>query len=304
MTQLRLVKEPPVFKHAHPQPLLVEEDVELYERVVGAMRQRMGVDKPRPGIHVSELIYCLRKAWALRDIGDNRVNVLGETGDETVFVWIVGHSHEAIFGQGSVRGKSVLKDGIWYTPDFFAEPPDVLDFFDDDGDIKAADFTFGDLTDEEFYQAGKLTEMKSTRASANKRMDDGEMQHYLDQAASYAAAEGRTDAWVWVFHINGDYYHQTTEGKGKGAGPKSILRLWHIKFSKEELERWWSTLLERKEILEGPTMPPAAPKFEWECGYCPVREVINCPGGTEWQLAQSRKRGKKPQEMDNGTAGN
>lgn len=281
-----------MFKHAHPEPLFVEEDVELYERIVGAMRERMGIDRPRPGIHVSELIYCLRKAWVLRDIGDNRVDVLGQTGDETVFVWVVGHSHEAIFGQGSVRGKSVLKDGIWYTPDFFAEPPNLVE------EIEQGRYEMADLDNDEFFKVSKLTEMKSTRASANKRMDDGEMQHYLDQAASYAAAEGRQDVWVWVFHLNGDYYHQTTEGKAKGAGPKAILRLWHAKFTQEELDRWWSTLLERKQELEGPAMPPAAPRFEWECGYCPVRETINCEGGREWQAAQARKRGKKPQEMD------
>lgn len=277
---------------AHAQPVLVEEDVDLYERVVSRMRERMGVDRPRPGTHVSEVIYCLRKAWALRDIGDQRVDVLGQTGDETVFVWVVGHSHEAIFGQGSIRGKSIVKDGLWYTPDFFAEPPNLIEQIDEDK------WELADLTDEEFEHIAKLTEMKSTRASGKKRMDDGEMQHYLDQVASYAAAEDRRDAWVWVFHLNGDYYHQTTEGKSKGAGPKAMLRLWHLKFQKDEQERWWNELLRRKAIVEGPEMPPASPHYEWECGYCPVRETINCKGGTEWQLAQSRKRGSKPQEMD------
>ena len=277
----------------HPQPILVEEDLELYQRVVGAMRERMGVDRPRPGVHVSELIYCLRKAWALREIGDNRVNVLGETGDETVFVWIVGHSHEAIFGQGSVRGKSVLKDGIWYTPDFFAEPPNLIE------QIEQGEYNLADLSNEEFFNIGKLTEMKSTRASAKKRMDDGEMQHYLDQTASYLAAEGRLEGWVWVFHINGDYQHQTKEGKAKGLGPKSILRLWHLKFTERELRKWWETLLHRKEILEGTEMPAAAPAYEWECGYCPVREATNCPGGAEWQRSQAR-RGAREQSLDDG----
>ena len=277
----------------HPRPILVEEDIELYERVVSSMKERMGVDRPRPGIHVSELIYCLRKAWQLRQIGDNRINTLGETGDETVFVWVVGHSHEAIFGQGSVRGKSVLKDGIWYTPDFFAEPETVRDL------MERADFVDADPEEyaEAFFAAGKLTEMKSTRASARKRMDDGELQHYLDQTASYAAAEGRTDAWIWVFHIMGDYYHQTTEGKKRGAGPKASLKLWHLKFDQRELARWWETLLHRKEILEGDDMPPPAPAFEWECGYCPVRELIACPGGSEWQTAAAR-RGAREQSLD------
>lgn len=282
----------------YPTPVLIEEDVELYQRITQSMRERMGVDKPRPGIHVSELIYCLRKGWALKEIGDLRAEVLGETADETVFVWVVGHSHEAIFGQGSVRGKSQLKDGIWYTPDFFAEPNDVMEL------IGYPNWEPSDLTDsgqekfkEAFFEIGKLTEMKSTRASAKKRMDEDEMGHYKDQLASYLAAEGRTDGWIWIFHLNGDYYHQTTEGKAKGAGPKAILRLWHLKFTERELRKWWQTLLHRKEILEGPEMPPAVPRYEWECGYCPVREHINCPGGPAWQAAQARRKAKAPQEM-------
>jgi hypothetical protein len=277
------MSDSPFGRLTHPRPRLVEEDTELYERVVARMKERMGVDRPRPGIHVSELIYCLRKAWQLRQIGDDRVNVLGETGDETVFVWVVGHSHEAIFGQGSVRGKSELKDGIWYTPDFFAEPADLIELLES--------------TDEDFFTAGKLTEMKSTRASAKKRLDEGDMEHYKDQLASYMAAEGRTEGWIWVFHINGDYYHQTTEGKGKGAGPKSILKLWHLVFDKRELDRWWETLRANKVILEGTDMPPAAPSFEFECGYCPVRELINCEGGVDWQRAAAR-RGARPQPLE------
>ena len=280
---------PPFGPIAHPIPIEIEEDTELYAEVVSRMRERMGVGKPRPGIHVSELIYCLLKGWALRqyDTEAKRLNVsradlgVGDPEDETVFVWVIGHSHEAIFGNGSVRGKSEVRDGIWYTPDFFYVKPNEL------------------LALDEFFEIARLTEMKSTRASAKKRMDDGEMQHYLDQVASYAAAEDRDDAWVWVFHINGDYYHQTTEGKARGAGPHALLRLWRLKFTKQMRDRWWEELIRRKGILEGTEAPEPLPMFEWECGYCPVRELIKCPGGAEWQLKQSRKRTAKPENMDN-----
>lgn len=286
----------------HAEPTTIEEDTELYERVVSQMRERMGVDTKRPGDHVSDLIYCLRKAWVKKHVvGDDVKELLGDTPDETAFVWIIGHSHEAIFGQGSIRGKSQTKDGIWYTPDFFAEPATVRELMEatwpTDVTDEAAAEVFRTMPNEAFYEIGKLTEMKSTRASANKRLDEGEMQHYIDQVAAYAAAEGREEVWIWVFYIMGNYYHQTKEGKASGAGPKAMLRLWKLTFDERTRRLWWETLIHNKEIVNGMKMPPAAPKYDWECGYCQVRELIQCEGGEEWQRAQARK-GAREQSLD------
>jgi hypothetical protein len=146
------------------------------------------------------------------DQGDkSRAEVLSTTPDETALVWVIGHSHEAIFGTSSVRGETTERDGILYTPDFWKPEG-------------------GHLT---------LTEMKSTRKSANKTLD--EMEHYMAQAAGYCAAEGLTECLIFVLHLMGDY--------DRSHPPQAQLRVWRLKFSKKELAEWWDELKLRRDII-------------------------------------------------------
>jgi len=253
-----------------PKPKQVIEDIETRDRVLADMRTRIGVDTKREGIHLSSLVFCLRKGWHMYriDQGDkSRAEVLGETSDETALVWVIGHSHEAIFGTSSVRGDTTERDGILYTPDFWKPEG-------------------GHLT---------LTEMKSTRKSANKTLD--EMEHYMAQAAGYCAAEGLTECLIFVLHLMGDY--------DRSHPPQAQLRVWRLKFSKKELKDWWDELQLRRDIITGCAEPLVnelwmSPMFEWECGYCPVRELIGCPGGVAYQHEQelaANREARKRQEQ-------
>ncbi len=256
-----------------PKPKQIIEDNVLRDMVLADMRARIGVDTKREGIHLSSLVFCMRKAWHMYRIDQSdksRAEVLGDTPDETALVWVIGHSHEAIFGTSSVRGDTTEKDGILYTPDFWKPES-------------------GNLT---------LTEMKSTRKSANKTIED--MEHYMAQAAGYCAAEGLTECLIFVLHLMGDY--------DRSHPPQAQLRVWRLKFTKKELAAWWDELKSRRDIILGdvePSVRPVgvsapldfptfkSPMFEWECGYCPVRELIGCPGGYEYQAEQAKKDAKK-----------
>lgn len=254
-----------------PKPKQIIEDIATRDRVLSDMRARIGVDTPREGIHLSSLIFCLRKAWHMYriDQGDkSRAEVLGTTPDETALVWVIGHSHEAIFGATSVRGETTEKDGIQYTPDFWSPEGGHLE----------------------------LVEMKSTRKSANKGIED--MEHYMAQAAGYAAASGLTECCVFVLHLMGDY--------NRDHPPQAILKVWRLKFTKAELKTWWDELKMRRDIILGniePGRPVAAlpshlsPVYEWECGYCQVRDLIGCPGGLEYQQAVQKAAAKKGREQ-------
>ena len=264
-----------------PKPREIIEDVATRDKVLSDMRARIGVDTKREGIHLSSLVFCLRKAWHMYRIDQSdksRAEVLGATPDETALVWVIGHSHEAIFGTSSIRGESTEKDGITYTPDFWRPEKGKLE----------------------------LVEMKSTRKSANKGIED--IEHYMAQAAGYCAASGLTECCVFVLHLMGDY--------DRSHPPQAMLKVWRLKFTKAELTRWWNELKRRRDAVlsdEEPGMllrtPEASfssgeeampslksPMYEWECGYCQVRELIGCPGGYEYQQAALRAA-RKAQEQ-------
>jgi len=232
-------------------PVTITEDVETYNKVMSEMRERLHIDEPREGVHVSDLIYCLRKSWMLQRLDkepEGRFAYTGQTPDETVLVWMVGHSHEAIFGQSLARGVPVESDGIVGTPDFWDEA---------------------------------LIEMKSTRMSAKKTPE--EMGHYVAQVASYCAMQGLKEGRLYVLHIMGDYGHP----------PNAKLRIWKLQFKPKDLKAWWEELQRRRDIVLGKKMPPPAPCWDWECGYCAVRSLIDCPGNETWQREQAKKNRKQ-----------
>lgn len=234
-----------------PYEAILDEDA--YRRIMDELRERIGVDMPRAGVHVSDLIYCLLKGWHLHKLDqlpEGRHAYTGETVDEQVLVWTVGHSHEAIFGKGKVKGQPTERDGIIGTPDFF---DDLLD------------------------------EMKSTRYSAKKTIE--ELAHYIAQAAAYAAMFGQEEVRVMVFHLMGDY--------DRSHPPQAQLRIWRLRFKREDLEVYWQEMVQRKEAILGDTEPAPDPCWDWECGYCKVRELIGCPGGAVWQQEQAKKKQKQ-----------
>lgn len=239
------------------KPTKIVEDLDAYQRVVDELRTRLNVDQPREGIHVSELLFCVREAWALRrvDSAEGREALLGETTDETMLVWAIGHSHEAILGQGRPNIKAGPLDDIVGNIDWMA----------DDG----------------------IWECKSTRASAKKSLED--IPHYTDQVAAYCYMMGQTEAHVSVLHLMGDY--------NRDGPPKAILKVYKVTFAQKVLRAWWEELLRRKALLLGLEAPPlesgASPSYEWKCGYCRIRALINCPGGEEWQAQQAKKKQKQ-----------
>jgi hypothetical protein len=248
-----------------PKPREIIEDVDTRDKVLSDMRARIGVDTKREGIHLSSLVFCLRKAWHMYRIDQSdksRAEVLGTTPDETALVWVIGHSHEAIFGTSSIRGESTEKDGITYTPDFWRPEKGKLE----------------------------LVEMKSTRKSANKGIED--MEHYMAQAAGYCAASGLTECCVFVLHLMGDY--------DRSHPPQAMLKVWRLKFTKKELKDWWDELKRRRNIIigciEAIELDDKSPMYEWECGYCQVRDLIGCPGGYEYQQAAQRAARKKQEQ--------
>jgi len=240
----------------YPEPEAITLDDETHRFIMDRLRERLGVGKPREGYHVSDLLYCMLKQWATRRLQELPRDVLEQEPDETVLVWVIGRSHEDLLGQDLKKEAPREKDGITGSVDRWL---------------------------------GRTVEMKSTRMSAKK--DLLEMPHYIAQAAAYCVIYEETECTILVFHLMGDYYHQTTEGKAAQASPAAKLRVYKVSFEKETLDAWWDELLRRKAILEGDEQPEVdevySPMWEWECQYCRVGKFVSCP---KWQELDEKRR--------------
>lgn len=255
----------------YPEPEQITLDDETYRFVMDRLRERLQIGVPRKGFHVSDLVYCLLKQWASRRLEELPRKVLEQDPDETVLVWVIGRSHEDLLGQDLKKEPPKERDGITGSIDRWHET---------------------------------LVEMKSTRMSAKK--DLSEMGWYTAQAAAYCCIHETTECLVMVFHIMGDYFHQTTEGKAEQASPSAKLRIYKVSFTQEQLDDWWAELLRRKAILEGDEQPPLddmySPMWDWECQYCKVGRFVGCPKWDELekerQEAMARVRAKQPKRTE------
>ena len=200
--------------------------------VLARLAAKMGEGERAEGLHVSDLIMCLRKAWIRQRTGEVPLDY------STVLVFSVGRAmQDWLTGQiGDEVG--IEKDGIHGTPDYR------------DGD-------------------GVLSELKATYYSSSK--DIGETYHYHEQLGAYLAMTGELEGRLIVFYVNGDYKKDRRQ-----------MKVFDLQFTKEELDQWWSELLERKVILESAMELEDIPleyHYTWECDYC-VYKGGECPGGT------------------------
>lgn len=134
-------------------------------------RAKKYYSKRRSGIHLSDLVRCLRVAYW------NRIDPIPPNDDDALF-FILGSGHHSviqeIFGEAAEVRTSL--DGISMTID-------VLD-----GDVP--------------------TELKTTRSSVDKHDQMGIMEAarmYADQTAGYAAAKESMWGRLFVFHLLGKW---------------------------------------------------------------------------------------------------
>lgn len=202
------------------------------------------------GLHVSDLIYCRRKAWYRA-----QARAAGQTGEEydtdTLVMFLLGHGYHALLEQGVDERRVVLHLKHHTT----GEP--ILVHGTIDGEVKPD---------------GSPHEFKTTRYSSNKTIED--MQHYVEQVAAYALGLGMSHAQLSVIFINGSY------NRG-GTGMKPTIRTYDLNFSNEELVAWAGELRRRAWVLLQPVPPPLSDHRTWECQYCPFSQKAGgpCPAG-------------------------
>ena len=208
----------------------------------------------KPGVHVSDLVTCLRKAKA-RGLGlmppTNIDDVMIFATGEAIQDWIVGKVDTEV---------EVEAQGIHGTMDYYGE-------------------------------AGVPTEVKATYYSDVVGVDE-KAPHYLDQLASYCVllaeqtGEPVTLGQLIVYYINGPYNLSRSEAKkvrdSRGRPVRSTMKVHDVEFTVGELLEWGSELLRRANELRLAADIydiPIEYHYTWECGTCPLLDAGLCMGG-------------------------
>jgi hypothetical protein len=192
------------------------------------------------GVHVSDIIACRRKGWYR--LNGERV---APHSLETLLLFLMGQGHHSLLeaGQSEVT-LSIDVDGIRVT-----------------GNV--------DHMEEDEHGEAYPAEFKTTRASYGKMKTPTD--HYVEQAASYAAMKGVAHARIYVVFLLGDY---------KGAKlPK--IRAWDLLFTDAEMGAWRREMARRTALIAGSELPSLDEHHDWECKYCPYNAALGgvCPGG-------------------------
>jgi CRISPR/Cas system-associated exonuclease Cas4 (RecB family) len=242
----------------------VRENPELATGILEAAWARSRAKERVAGLHVSDLVYCLRKGWYKRLLGEPPIGDIHE-----VSVLLLGEGHHAVLQPAEGSEHSIVlhtpRHRVHGTVDVWA--PSGLLF-------------------------KHPTEIKTTRTSSNKPLAIG-MPQYIDQLASYCLTLEDSCGTLVVWHIFGDYNKVRTP----------VLRVWDIEFSPDEMERWQAELDRRADLVSGPTKPPIDDQnhYTWECDYCPFNFAKGgpCEGGKGRPVPFFRERGL-PEFMEKG----
>lgn len=167
---------------------------------VSELLQRIGrkmVEERVPGIHVSDLLYCLPKSYWRKRLGTPDV-----VDEEATLVFLLGKGLHFLFEEGRPE-VSRLTDAIIASPDKF-EVDDISPI---------------------------VIEFKTTRASSNKSIL--ESKHYFDQLGAYCYVAGVRRGRLVVAYYSGNYKPPKPEMKAWDVTfSKRELELWW-----EELRR-------------------------------------------------------------------
>ena len=194
----------------------------------------------REGIHVSDLIGCLRKPWARIALG---VNPAPSTA--TTLLWEIGRKLEPLLLTAEPGQKIMTGEDCFWTKDGIIGRTDGLIY----------------------YPRTIVIECKATFKSAKKGLNDSP--HYAMQAACYCHMLGTTEAQIRVLHLS---------GLG-GYGPPQI-KVYECSWEREELARIWAELVMRKKTLldavDNKKPPTTLHHWGFECPSCAIKKEIGC----------------------------
>ena len=246
---------------------------------------------PRAATHLSDLLYCLLKAW-----GKQHIPVEGWHGDadhpddegDPLLSWLQGLQFEDLVSKGERQPARALcfkcnvvsAVGGEIGPNGLYRERVHCPVCGERWLVATPDFIVDEI----------VHESKQTRKSQRRGPEDAPW--WIEQLAGYilfrrkqAAASAR-DFHHWgrlvVNWLMGDY---GSRKKGlKPRPPRSAIDAFKVVFPPTDApwQDWQEELRERKRITEGPDRPPLdmvrSPRYpQFECSSCPVGKPLRCP---------------------------
>jgi len=256
-------------------------DHEYTEKLNSHIRSKYGAKSQRNATHVSDLLYCLRKAWLKKQAG-----MAGEedVDDDLLLTWAGGLMFEDIVQPG---GDKQVRLAYCFHCRTVANPPTTLpdEPEADKCTICGKRWMVGTI---DYVLNGIPYEVKQTRKSRRRGPEDAPW--WVEQLMSYLLMlkrGHRTDSnWGGIVAnwLMGDY---GSRKKGEiPRPPRSALDAFQVVFEEGFEDEWETELSRRKSILEGPDLPALngmagledarSPAYHWECSSCPVGYAAGC----------------------------
>ena len=221
--------------------MIIEPAPELREAALNALRAEYQMDEQRPGMHQSELGYCLTKSYW------RRVDPLPPT-DREVGLWAIGFSMERVLLSRETTPEPLVVDGITLsldTIDLFG-PADLkttrMSPEGKSGGCAICGEVRKDHSKDHKYEAGEKTGFE---------FPDG----WKKQFAAYCYGMGIESFGVIVVHL---------------IQPE--VTAWRITFTHNELVANWEWMLDRSNHLESMLAAGDPQPFrhneDWECKSC------------------------------------
>lgn len=226
---------------------------DLADKLLRAVNADLAVERAARSddrVHVSEVIYCLRKSWRKRKLAE--AGLIKEEAPHPTLLF--GHGWDGLMGRA-------ISDT--YMPHQRIETPELIGEADGIGRVDLPDGPEWIVFEHKTTAAGPQTPAPLRWA------------HWVEQVASYLAMSniGRRGL-LMVLHL---------------SMPK-VVKAWLLSFTPTELSDWLAEIKRRAAIVTGPDEPPtweAAPAdaktgMSWECQYCPFLSTNggDCEGST------------------------
>lgn len=263
--------------------MIITRDTDYRQHLLDTQRSRMGLGERRSGVHVSDLVMCIRKAWAER-VSDHIL----EVSDQTVLTWLRGLSHEALLTDGVEQVRSGFcfqcQTNYPYTPQL-AES-NSCPHCNDELLVGTIDWVTLEGIDDDAMTIDDFipVEMKSTLKSSRKTLEDGDMQWFIDQIKSYMFMHGRDSGRICILHVMGDYSRGNPDIRSEG--PQAELRVYRVSWENpQERADWGAELNASKQLVQGDELPPLdarSPRHSFICDYCIIGQRL--PNGKECEL--------------------
>ncbi len=282
----------------------ITRDLEYRDHLLAEQKSKMGVGQRRSGVHVSDLVFCVRKAQQER-VAQHVESV----SDATVLTWLRGLSHEALLTDGIEQVRSGY---CFQCQHNIAWSPQVADAnrCPDCGDellVGTIDWITLEGINEEAHTIDDFipVEMKSTMKSSRKSLEEGDMQWFVDQIRSYMFMHGRHYGRIVILHVMGDYSRSNPDIKNDG--PQADLRVYRIEWENDEEAIAWGEELERsKQDIQGQELPPLnerSPRHDFICEYCIIGAKLPATGVACERYPWTPEGIRKGSKLDLGTGG-